>query len=83
LLIVIINDNGLLVPRSQPNAVIENSEFICKRLEHYIKTGDWLSQNNQPLALQIDTLCVHGDNPAAIALVTQMRKQLNNYSANF
>jgi len=71
-------DNGLLVPRSQKNAVIEDAEQVCQRIEHYRQTGHLLSENNQPLALYIDTLCVHGDNPEAIALVTQIRKQLNS-----
>ena len=72
-------NNGLLVPRSQENAVIESDEVVCQRLVHYLNTGQLLSEHNQPLALNIDSLCVHGDNPAAIALVTQIRKQLGTH----
>ncbi len=69
-------DNGLLVSRQQHNAVISDPELVCDRIREYLVTGNFPSEHGKPLKLQIDTLCVHGDNPSALALVAQIRNTL-------
>ncbi|WP_281561087.1 5-oxoprolinase subunit PxpA [Thalassomonas sp. RHCl1] len=69
-------DNGLLVSRSESNAVIHDSEQVVERCRHLKQHGQLLSINGKPLTLQVDTLCVHGDNPAAVELVCQLSKLL-------
>ncbi|WDE05773.1 5-oxoprolinase subunit PxpA [Thalassomonas viridans] len=69
-------DSGLLVPRSEANAVLHSSEQVVARCRHLKQHGQLLSINEKPLPLQVDTLCIHGDNPAAPDLVRQLSQVL-------
>ncbi|QOL26082.1 5-oxoprolinase subunit PxpA [Thalassotalea sp. LPB0316] len=70
-------DNGLLVPRTQPNAVINELDLIKQRCQQLKSTGRIYSVNNQPLNMNIDTLCIHGDNPSAVQMAQLIRQQLH------
>lgn len=68
-------DSGLLAPRNMRNAVlsVENALAQVKTLvEHQSVT----TVSGQSLALQADTLCVHGDSPSAINMCEQIRALL-------
>ena len=67
---------GKLVPRSEPDAVIHDPEHVLKRIRHYREQGHLLCREGTPLRLRGDSLCVHGDNPEAIALVEALRRVL-------
>ncbi|WP_440876305.1 5-oxoprolinase subunit PxpA [Thalassotalea sp. PLHSN55] len=69
--------DGFLVPRSEPNAVITDKQLVIERCQQLMSTGHILDINNQPLAMQIDSLCVHGDNQQALALVKTIRQQMS------
>lgn len=71
-------DNGLLVPRTQSNAVIEDSEQVRLRIKQLLSSGELLSENGKALALQIDSLCVHGDTLSAVEQVKIIRSLLVN-----
>ena len=73
-------DNGLLVSRTQSNAVISDDEIVCNRIKKYIDDGYIVSETGKPLALKIDSFCVHGDNQSAVNLVKSVRQQLNKLS---
>jgi len=70
-------DNGLLVPRNghadSHQAVLENEEQVIKRCQHLLTNKTLLSTSGKALPLKVDTLCVHGDNPAAVALVKKLK----------
>lgn len=70
-------DNGLLIPRSQPNAVINDLSLIKHRCQELQNTGTIYSVNNKPLKMQIDTLCVHGDHANAIEIARTVRQNLH------
>ncbi|GLX87156.1 UPF0271 protein [Thalassotalea loyana] len=70
-------DNGLLIPRSQPNAVINDLSLIKHRCQELQNTGTIYSVNNKPLKMQIDTLCVHGDHANAIEVARTVRQNLH------
>ena len=57
-------DGGMLVPRDQPNAFVESPEEAVEQAERLIT-----EQN-------IRSLCVHGDNPDAVAFVRKLREHL-------
>ena len=69
-------DDGLLVPRNQPGAVLDE-DAIQQRVDHLLATGTITSINQTPLTLKIDSLCVHGDTPDALAAVRLIRQRLN------
>ncbi|MGS2723104.1 5-oxoprolinase subunit PxpA [Porticoccus sp. GXU_MW_L64] len=71
-------DDGRLMPRSQPGAVLQNSKQIVERVERLLASGELISANGTPLRLQADTLCVHGDNPEAVNIARRLRQLLDN-----
>jgi UPF0271 protein len=56
--------DGSLVPRSQPNAFVENSSEA-------VDQAQWLIREKG-----VQTLCVHGDNPQALTFVRELRETL-------
>ncbi len=70
------NDNGLLLPRSQPGAVLHDVNAVIKRLELLQTKGLLETISGQKIALRADTLCVHGDNEEAVNLVKTLRKSM-------
>ena len=56
--------DGSLVPRSRPDAFVENPADAVRQLE-------WLLRDKG-----VRTVCVHGDNPQALAFVRQLRAAL-------
>ncbi|WP_448213216.1 5-oxoprolinase subunit PxpA [Colwellia sp. MEBiC06753] len=71
-------DNGLLVPRSEQNAVIHNPELVVERLKQLASTGTLFSVDGKTLSLTADTVCVHSDTPDALALVKLLSNSLKN-----
>jgi UPF0271 protein len=72
-------DNGLLVPRSETGAVIKDTDQIIKRCENILNNQGLTSINNESLPLTIDTLCVHGDTPNALAMLKALRNTINQH----
>jgi len=73
------NDNGLLVSREDSDAVIHNEEEVIAQCKHLLLNDELMSINNKPLNIHVDSLCVHGDNPAAIAIVKNLNIMLKQY----
>jgi 5-oxoprolinase (ATP-hydrolysing) subunit A len=68
--------NGRLVPRSQAGAVLHDPEIAVQRLLGFIKTGKMPVIGGEPIALEAHSICVHGDNPEAVAMATVIRQRL-------
>ncbi|MEO3678381.1 5-oxoprolinase subunit PxpA [Rheinheimera sp. FR7-31] len=68
-------DEGTLTPRSQAGAVLHADDMLAQ-VRQLVTQGTVTTASGQSLALQADTLCVHGDNQAAIAQVQQVRALL-------
>ena len=67
---------GVLVPRSHPQAVLEDVREIIERMRHYLSYGELISIDGKVLKLAGDSLCVHGDNEAALAVIVSLRDVL-------
>ncbi len=68
-------DDGRLVPRTQPHAVHPEHKALSQA-EQIIRYRKITTQSGAEIELPIDTLCVHGDNPEALALVSKIRELL-------
>jgi UPF0271 protein len=68
--------NGQLAPRSMPGAVIHDREAVKARVLKLVSTGKMTSIDGKEIALDIDTLCVHGDTPGAWELAMVIRQVL-------
>ena len=69
---------GKLAPRSMPGTVIEDPEEAAARALLAAKEGKVIATDGTVLEMEIHTLCVHGDNPAAVALVKRIRGVLES-----
>ncbi|AAL81396.1 LamB/YcsF family protein [Pyrococcus furiosus DSM 3638] len=70
------NPDGTLVPRSRPGAVIEDKEEIAERVISMVKDGGIRAINGEWIELEVDTICVHGDNPKAVEITAYIRRRL-------
>jgi 5-oxoprolinase (ATP-hydrolysing) subunit A len=68
-------DEGKLMPRSQSGAVLLEAEMLAQ-VSQLINQGTVTTASGKTLALSADTLCVHGDNQAAIAQVQKIKALL-------
>mgnify|MGYP001163525135 CR=1 FL=1 len=65
-------DDGSLVHRSQPGAVL-NRERMLAQVQELQQDSTITSLNGQRIALHVDTLCVHGDNPEGVQSIAAIR----------
>ncbi len=70
------NPDGTLVSRKQEGAVIHDTQQAIARVIRMVKEGKVKAVNGEDVAIQADTICVHGDNPKAVAFVNEIRKAL-------
>ena len=60
-------DDGTLVPRSKPGAVLHAPEDCVRHVMAMVETGALLSVNGVRLPVRVQSICVHGDDPQAVA----------------
>lgn len=70
------NDDGSLVNRKLPGAVIHDAQQAVARAVMMAKEHKVISINGKEIPLQADSICVHGDNAQAIELVCTIRSAL-------
>jgi UPF0271 protein len=70
------SDEGLLVPRSAPGAVLHDAESIAGRVLSMVATGAIIAQSGRRIEVGVDSICVHGDHPNAVAVAIAVRKRL-------
>lgn len=70
-------DEGVLVSRSLPNALITDEEFAVNRVVRAVKEGTIESASGKTIEIQADTICVHGDNVHALEFVQRIRSALD------
>jgi UPF0271 protein len=66
------DDEGRLLSRQLPGAVYD-AERALEQARSLLATGEVITASGRRLALAADTLCVHGDNPEAVAVVERIR----------
>lgn len=67
--------DGSLTPRSQTGSVLDHQAAL-EQVQLLVQSGVVISEDGTEVAIQADSLCVHGDNPAALALVQSIRQGL-------
>ncbi len=75
--------NGLLIPRSQKNAVLESEQAVVKQVLEVVENGSVTSDTKETISLifqphQSLTLCLHGDNPNAPQLAKAIYEALSS-----
>ena len=69
-------DDGTLVPRSQPGAMVHDRDLAIARTVRMVKEGCVETITGKTIPIQADSICVHGDNPDAIGFTSRIRAAL-------
>jgi UPF0271 protein len=70
------NPDGSLVSRREPGAVIQDRNVVAERVLKMVQEGGVVCKDGAEIELTADTICVHGDNPAALSLARRIRETL-------
>ena len=74
-------DDGTLVSRTKPGAMIEDESLAISRMVRLMREGVIESINGRDIPLQADTICVHGDSPKALAFAKALREAMESLGA--
>lgn len=69
-------DNGLLVNRAKPGAVIHDADEAAERVLRMVEERALTSVNGVKIPCEVDTICVHGDTAEAVAMAAAVRTRL-------
>lgn len=68
--------DGELAPRGTPGAVHTDPERVAAQALSLARDGRVRAGDGSELRLRVDTLCIHGDTPSAVALARRVREAL-------
>jgi UPF0271 protein len=67
-------DDGSLTPRQEVNSLIENDEQALQQSLQMIKEGYVTSFSGKKIAIEAQTICLHGDGPHALSFARRIRE---------
>jgi 5-oxoprolinase (ATP-hydrolysing) subunit A len=70
------DDNGQLTSRKKSGAVIHDAAYAAERVARTLGEGAITTVSGIKIKVAIDTICVHGDTPAAVAMASAVRTRL-------
>ncbi|GAB5437863.1 LamB/YcsF family protein [Falsiruegeria mediterranea] len=70
------NDDGTLVDRSLPGAVIHDADVAGPRILEMVKEGAIITESGKRLETSIDTICLHGDGATALQIARSVKRCL-------
>ncbi|MEM9757284.1 MAG: 5-oxoprolinase subunit PxpA, partial [Pseudomonadota bacterium] len=74
------NDDATLVDRRLPGAVIHDAAIAGPRIADMVEAGAILTEGGARIPAAIDTICLHGDGPEAVAIARAVRAELETRS---
>jgi UPF0271 protein len=75
-------DNGLLVSRSKPGAMIHDPPEVTARMVAMVQAGAIICESGKRIPCRIDTICLHGDGETAVPLAHALRDGLQAAGIN-
>ncbi|MCP8617838.1 5-oxoprolinase subunit PxpA [Salirhabdus salicampi] len=72
--------DGTLTPRTMPNAMIHDSEEAAMQVIKMVTEGKVTAVNGEQVAVEANTICVHGDGPKALQFVMQLKQTLEEHN---
>ena len=70
------DDAGNLASRKLEGAVHKDPAVAAEQVIRMVRDGEIVSRNGKVLSRQVDTICVHGDEPTAVAVAQAVRDGL-------
>ncbi|NQX15134.1 LamB/YcsF family protein [Rathayibacter sp. VKM Ac-2857] len=68
--------DGSLVPRGEPGDLLTDPAAVAARAVRMVLEGRVTAASGEDLRLAVDSLCVHGDTPGAVAMAEAVRAAL-------
>ena len=68
--------DGTLVPRGETGALLTDPEEAAEQAERLAGEGFVLADDGSRVAIEADTICLHGDTPGAAAIARRVRERL-------
>ena len=75
--------DGSLVPRTEPGALLSDAEEIAGRAVRMVTDGVVVAVDGGEVAIEAESLCVHGDTPGAVAMAVSKSKSFPLPKAKF
>jgi 5-oxoprolinase (ATP-hydrolysing) subunit A len=69
-------DDGTLTSRKKPGSVLRDAEFAAERILRAVQDRAITTVSGKRIPVEIDTICVHGDEPSAVAMARKVRAKL-------
>lgn len=69
-------EDGHLVSRKEPGAVLHDATFAADRIVRMVQAGAIETVSGQMLPTRIDSICVHGDNAESVEVARTVRTRL-------
>ena len=69
-------DDGSLVPRTESGELLTDPEAAARRVVRMLREGKVMALDGAEVAVQAETICVHGDTPGAVDFVRALRVEL-------
>ena len=70
------DDNAMLARRGTPGAMITDPVEAAERMVKFVRDGVVVSLSGKRIEVDIDSICVHGDSPGALAMAMQVKEAL-------
>lgn len=69
-------DDGYLLPRSFPEALLSDEDTAIKRVIHMIKNGTVTSISGKEISIKAESVCIHSDSAIAFNYARKVRQAL-------
>jgi UPF0271 protein len=70
-------DDATLMSRSKPGAVLHDSDVIAARVVRMVQDRTIVAASGKVIRVDLDTVCIHGDTPGAVAIAQRIRQALD------
>lgn len=70
--------DGTLTSRNENNSMIHDLNFAAQQVIRMIKEGKVTATDGTQIAITADTVCIHGDEPAALDFIMELKHALTN-----
>jgi 5-oxoprolinase (ATP-hydrolysing) subunit A len=71
-------DDGLLVPRGWPGAVIHDAGLVLERVQRLLREGVVITATGKALPMQASSILLHGDTPGAVEFARKIRVSIED-----
>lgn len=71
-------DDGMLTPRSSPNAMIQTPQRAADQILQMVRKQTILSVSGKEIPVVAQTVCIHGDSPSALSFAQAIVTHLKN-----